>query len=60
MSEIDILLNELRGMKASERAALLNNKETWSKISQKDWQGLGLNSEEELKAWIENNPYSNI
>ncbi|MDD1444131.1 hypothetical protein MEO93_28085 [Dolichospermum sp. ST_sed3] len=60
MSEIDILLNELRGMKASERAALLKNKETWSKISQKDWQGLGLNSEEELKAWIENNPYSNI
>ncbi len=60
MSEIDILLNELRGMKASERVTLLNNKDTWSKISQKDWQGLGLNSEEELKAWIENNPYSNI
>jgi hypothetical protein len=47
-------------MKAEERAKLLNTKETWSKIAQKDWASLGLNSEEEVKAWIENNPYSNI
>lgn len=60
MSEIDNLLNELRNMKSEARAQALNNRETWSKIKQKDWASLGLNSEEEVKAWIENNPYSNI
>lgn len=60
MSEIDNLLNELRNMKSEARAQALNNRETWSKIAQKDWASLGLNSEEEVKAWIENNPYSSL
>jgi uncharacterized membrane-anchored protein len=60
MSEIDKLLNELRNMKAEERAAVLNNKDTWSKIARKEWEDLGFTSEEEVKEWIANNPYGNM
>lgn len=59
-NELDNLLNELRNMKSEARAQALNSKEAWSKITQKDWASLGLNSEEEVKAWIENNPYSSL
>jgi len=47
-------------MKAEARAHLLNNKDTWSKIGNKDLSGLGFNSVDELQAWILENPYSNI
>ena len=61
MSEIDKLLNELRLMKSSDRAKhIANNKETWSKIAHRDLEALGFDSEDELKAWIEENPYSNL
>lgn len=60
MSEIDKLLNELRNLQSEARARILNNKDTWSKIRQKDLQALGFTSEEELKQWILNNPYSNM
>lgn len=60
LNEIDVLLNELRNMKAEARAHLLNNKETWSKIGNKDLSGLGFNSVDELQAWLLENPYSNI
>ena len=60
LNEIDVLLNELRNMKAEAKAHLLNNKETWSKIGNKDLSGLGFNSIDELQAWLLENPYSNI
>lgn len=60
MSEIDNLLNELRNMKAEAREHLLNNKDTWNKIGNKDLSGLGFNSIDELQAWLLENPYSNI
>ena len=61
MSEIEKLMHELRNMKDSERAAhLANNRDTWHKISQGDLASLGLETEEELKQWILENPYSNI
>jgi len=60
MSEIDNLLNELRNMKSDPKNNLLNNKETWSKVGQGDFQGLGFSSREELNQWILANPYSNI
>ena len=60
MSEIDNLLNELINMKSKAKAPISNNKDTWSLIQKGDLEGLGFNSKEELQAWIENNPYSNI
>lgn len=61
MSEIENLLNELKNMKDSDRAQyMLNNRDTWSKIAHKDLASLGLTTEEELKEWIANNPYSNL
>ena len=61
MSEIESLLNELRNMKSSDRAAYIaNNKENWSKIGTKDLESLGFETEEELKEFILSNPYANI
>lgn len=59
MNEIEQLLQELRAMK-NEGKNIPNNKDTWSKISQRDLEGLGFSSEEEMKQWILENPYSNI
>lgn len=60
-SEIDKLLNELKNMKEEDKVAhILNNKDTWNKIGQNDLAALGFETEEELKQWILNNPYSNI
>lgn len=60
MSEIDNLLNELINMKSKANTLVSNNKDTWKLIQQGDLEGLGFNSKEEMQAWIENNPYSNI
>lgn len=60
MSEIENLLNELRGMNSQAKNTLLNNKDTWKKIAAKDLEALGFESEEELKEFILANPYSNI
>lgn len=60
-NELDILLNELRGMKEEERKAhLANNVDTWSKIGRHELAELGFSTEEELKEWILSNPYANI
>ena len=60
MTEIEKLLSELREMKATEKASPGNNKNTWGAIGGKNWEEAGFSSEEEAKAWVENNPYSNI
>ena len=59
MSEIEKLLNELREKKEEIRR-ILNNRTTWSSIGQQDLETAGFKSEEELAAWIENNPYNAI
>ena len=59
MSEIDILLNDLRRMKAN--TPTFNSKEVWDGIaSRKDWNSLGFKSEEEFKKFISDNPYGNL
>jgi len=60
MSEIDNLLNELRKMKAEDRNKVLNTLDTWKKIGEKDFSGLGFNSVEEIQQWISENPYVNM
>lgn len=57
MSEVDNLLRELQNMKAEARTTVLNNRDTWSKIRNKDLSSLGFTSEDELKAWLLENPY---
>lgn len=59
MSEIEILLQELKKMK-SEKKFIPNNKSTWGYIAQKDWTSAGFDDENEAKEWIENNPYSSL
>ena len=60
-SELEILLEELRGMKEEERKKHLeNNADTWSKIGNRDLEALGFATEEELKEWILQNPYLNM
>jgi hypothetical protein len=59
MSELETLLKELRTMKLT-KTKVANTAETWSKIGQKDWQGAGFNSEEEMVQFISDNPYLNM
>jgi hypothetical protein len=58
-NEMEELLSALRGMK-DERNKVSNSKETWEKIGNKDWQGAGFISEEEMLAFIDANPYGNM
>lgn len=61
MSEIEKLLNELRGMKSNiGNKNPSNDRDTWTKIANKDLASLGFDTEEELKEWIANNPYANL
>lgn len=60
MSEINNLLNELRNMKSNQNNTPQNSKELWEKIGNKDWQGAGFNSAEEMQQFIVDNPYSNL
>jgi hypothetical protein len=57
-SELEKLLNELKNIK-NEQKSVPNNLDTWSKIANKDWDSLGM-TEEEVKAWISENPYVNL
>ena len=59
MSEIEILLNELRNLK-QEKKNIPNTKETWKYISQKDWTAADFDSEEDAKSWLENNSYLSL
>jgi len=60
MTEIEKLLSELREMKATGKPSPGNNKNTWSSIGGKNWEEAGFSSEEEAKAWVENNEYANL
>lgn len=60
MSEMQKLLQSLREMVSESKANVLNNRETWSKIGNREIEELGFESEEELKEFILNNPYSNV
>jgi len=59
MSELDILLNELRNMQEPNKQ-VPNTPETWQAISQGDWVKAGFSSEDEMKSWISDNPYQNM
>lgn len=58
-SEMDELLNKLRAIK-NNTTEIPNSKTVWSCIGQGDWSGAGFTSEEDMSAWIENNPYNNL
>lgn len=61
---IDDLLNALQNPEKPDKATLENNKETWSRIGNKDdFSELGLESgelDEFLKEWIDENPYNSL
>lgn len=60
-SEIDKLLNELRTMKSESAAkSVVNSRDTWNMIAEGKWKELGFSSEDELSAWIDENPYANL
>ncbi len=59
-SEIEVLLEELRGMKSSGKKTPENNVSTWENIRKKDWEAAGFENEEVAKAWISDNPYANL
>ena len=60
-SKIAMLLAALKETVKEGKQVLENNAETWNKIgSRESFSELGFASEDELKEWIENNPYSNI
>ena len=59
MSKMDILLNELRGMKNTGNT-VHNTRDVWERIGNKDWSGVGFASEEEAVQWLEKNEYSNL
>jgi hypothetical protein len=61
MSEIEKLLMELRGMKEEVTSKNIpNTRATWIAIGREDLEELQFETIEEMKQWIENNPYSNL
>lgn len=60
MSEIEVLLNELKNIKSTGRKTVENNANTWKCIANKDWEGAGFANEEEAKQFILDNPYGNL
>jgi len=44
MSEIDKLLEELRGMKSASNNEIQNTRDIWEKIGNRDWSGAGFAS----------------
>lgn len=59
MSEIDVLLAELRQLKSNSNE-IQNTRDIWEKIGNKDWAGAGFADETEAMAWLEKNEYSNL
>jgi len=59
MSDLEKLFNELKNLKSS-KSSIENSKDTWKLIGNRDFSGAGFNSEEEVKQWILDNPYSNL
>jgi hypothetical protein len=59
MSEIELLLQELKNMKLTKKT-VENNADTWSAIRAKDWESAGFADEAEAKEWIKNNEYANL
>ena len=60
MSEIDMLLAELRELKSISNNEIQNTRDIWKKIGNKDWSGAGFADEAEAMAWLEKNAYSNL
>lgn len=59
MSEMEILLQELRAMKSNKK--YFDAKAVWDGIAQrKDFSEMGFTSLEEFEQWIEQNPYANL
>lgn len=60
-NELDSLLQALININEKERTNKIeNSKETWSLIGEGRWADAGFKSEEELKQFLADNPYSNI
>jgi hypothetical protein len=60
-NELDSLLQALININEKERLnKVQNSKETWSLIGAGRWADAGFTSEEELKQFLADNPYSNI
>lgn len=59
MSEIDELLSQLRQLK-NESNEILNTRDIWEKIGNKDWVGAGFADEAEALEWLEKNAYENL
>jgi len=60
MSEMDKLLQELRGMQNTTNTTIENSREIWEKIGNRDFVGAGFADEAEALKWIDENPYSNL
>ena len=59
MSEMEILLQELRAMKSNKK--YFDVKAVWYGIAQrKDFSEMGFTSLEEFEQWISDNPYANL
>ncbi len=59
MSEIDVLLAELRQLKSNSNE-IQNTRDIWEKIGNKDWAGAGFADEAEALEWLSKNEYSNL
>ncbi len=57
-SEIEKLLQELKGMSSQTRNSPENNSDTWRAIRAKDWASAGFEDENAAKEWISQNPYA--
>ena len=60
MTEVEKLLQELKGMSSMSKNAPENNSDTWACIRAKDWEGAGFEDEQAAKDRVANNPYGNI
>jgi hypothetical protein len=58
-NEIEKLLQELRAIQSTGKN-IPNTKEIWSLIGEGKWKDAGFESEDELKQFINDNPYSNL
>ena len=60
-SNLKLLLSKLRDTVHEHKVELENSKDTWRKIGGgAKFAELGLSSEEELRKWILQNPYSSL
>jgi len=62
MNEIEKLLNELKSIQAGSAFNPKNSKDFWSKIGAEyeNFAALGFGTKDEMKLWMEMNPYNAI